>query len=171
MVNAEEGTNHCGGRGSPHVKLVVDKAALFGNYGWASTGSVPFGSISRVPVWGDSRLTYLFGVITTNPYTSCGFSGKIPEGGISIRRLDTGYEIKTEGSVESSKDPGTLFTKADKDKTVPLVFDPPPYRISIRKSSRYLPALERRAGSALRRFPKKGLHLRRQQIDIDRFAF
>lgn len=26
-----------------------------------------------------------------------------------------------------------------------LTFDPPPYRISIRKSSRYLPALERRA--------------------------
>ena len=114
------------GEEAPHVKLVVGTMPHFSQYGWNSTGNIPFGSISRVPVWEDSRLTYLFSFITVNPNTSCGFSGKIPEGGISIRRLDTGYKIKTEGGVEYSDTPGALFTKADKDKTVPLVFDPPP---------------------------------------------
>lgn len=38
-----------------------------------------------------------------------------------------------------------LFTEDDVGKTIPVYFTPPPYRISVRKSSRYLPALERRA--------------------------
>ena len=111
---------------APHVKLVVGKIVLGGWYGYTSQGDTPFGSISRVPVWEGIRLLSLYGVATKSPYTECLFSGKTPEGGISIRRLDTGYEIKTEGGVEISNTSGAFFTKADKDKTVPLVFDPPP---------------------------------------------
>lgn len=110
---------------APHVKLVVGKMVLVGYYGYQSQGDIPFGSISRVPVWEGIRLLALYNN-GANQHTVCTFSGKTPEGGISIRRLDTGYKIKTEGSVESSDVPGTFFTKADKDKTVPLVFDPPP---------------------------------------------
>lgn len=113
------------GEEAPHVKLVVGRMPLSGYYGWSSQGNLPFGGISRVPVWEGIRLLDLYGNVT-NQHTVCTFSGKTPEGGISIRRLDTGYKIKTEGSVESSDVPGALFTKADKDKTVPLVFDPPP---------------------------------------------
>lgn len=131
------------GEEAPHVKLKVGSLTFI--YGWTSMGDIPYGSISRVPVWEGIRLTNISAFIATNsPYTECSFSGKIPEDGISIRRLDTGYEIKTEGSVESSKVPGALFTRADKDKEILLVFTPP-YRISLRKSRRYLPALERRA--------------------------
>lgn len=110
---------------APHVKLVVGKMMLVGYYGYQSQGDIPFGSISRVPVWEGIRLLTLYDN-AANQHTVCTFSGKTPEGGISIRRLDTGYKIKTEGSVESSDVPGTFFTKADKGKTVPLVFDPPP---------------------------------------------
>ena len=113
------------GEEAPHVKLVVGKMVLVGYYGYNSQGDIPFGSISRVPVWEGIRLLTLYDNGSTQ-HTVCIFSGKTPEGGISIRRLDTGYKIKTEGSVESSNVPGTFFTKADKDKTVPLVFDPPP---------------------------------------------
>lgn len=131
------------GEEAPHVKLKVGSLTIL--YGWSSVANVPYGSISRVPVWEGIRLTDISSFIVAPTYTTCAFSGKIPKGGISIRRLDTGYEIKTKGGVESSKVPGSLFTQADTDKTVPLVFDPPSYRISIRKSSRYLHALERRA--------------------------
>lgn len=113
------------GEEAPHVKLEVGSGSFGGNYGWATTGSVPYGGISRVPVWEGIRLLSLFGR-ASNQHTGCVFSGKTPEGGISIRRLDTGYKIKTEGGVEYSEPPGALFTKADKGKTVPLVFDPPP---------------------------------------------
>lgn len=112
------------GEEAPHVKLKVGSLTFI--YGWTSMGDIPYGSISRVPVWEGIRLTNISTFIPNPPYTKCSFSGKIPEDGISIRRLDTGYEIKTEGSVESSKVPGTLFTQADKDKEILLVFDPPP---------------------------------------------
>lgn len=38
-----------------------------------------------------------------------------------------------------------LIKKEYVGKLIGIEFDPPPYRISVRKSSRYLPALERRA--------------------------
>lgn len=113
------------GEEAPHVKLKVGNSSFVSHYGWATTGSLPYGGISRVPVWEGIRLLTLFGRVSTQ-HTAYVFSGKTPEGGISIRRLDTGYEIKTEGSVESSETPGALFTTADEGKTVPLVFDPPP---------------------------------------------
>lgn len=113
------------GERSPHVKLEVGKRAFSAHYGWNSQGDLTYGGISRVPVWEGIRLLTLYGEGKTQ-HTICAFSGKTPEGGISIRRLDTGYKIKTEGSVESSETPGALFTDADKGKTVPLVFDPPP---------------------------------------------
>lgn len=113
------------GEEAPHVKLEVGKRILSFYYGWGSDGDLPFGGISRVPVWEGIRLLSLFGN-AQNQHTGCVFSGKTPEGGISIRRLDTGYKIKTEGGVEYSEPPGALFTNADKGKTVPLVFDPPP---------------------------------------------
>ena len=103
----------------------MGRKPLIGHYGWGSSGDLPFGGISRVPVWEGIRLLALYGDVS-NQHTVCGVSGKTPEGGISIRRLDTGYKIKTEGGVEYSETPGALFTKADKGKTVPLVFDPPP---------------------------------------------
>ena len=112
------------GEEAPHVKLKVESLTIM--CGWSSVGKIPYGSISRVPVWEGIRLTDITSFPVNPPYTTCGFSGKTPEGGISIKRLDTGYEIKTEGGVESSKVTGAFFTKADKDKTVPLVFDPPP---------------------------------------------
>lgn len=114
-----------GGEEAPHVKLEVGKKAFIGHYGWGSNGDLPFGGISRVPVWEGIRLLALYGNVS-NQHTEYVFSGKTPEGGISIRRLDTGYKIKTEGGVEYSETPGALFTNADKGKTVPLVFDPPP---------------------------------------------
>lgn len=112
------------GEEAPHVKLKV--GGFMGIYGWNSKGDLLLGSISRVPVWEGIKLTGIATFVANPPNTTCSFSGKIPEDGISIRRLDTGYEIKTEGSVESSKVPGTLFTSADNNKEILLVFTPPP---------------------------------------------
>ena len=113
------------GEEAPHVKLEVAKKLTGDRYGWVTTGSIPYGGISRVPVWKGIRLLSLYSVASTQ-HTGYVFSGKTPEGGISIKRLDTGYKIKAEGGVEYSEIPGALFTKADPGKTVPLVFDPPP---------------------------------------------
>lgn len=131
------------GEEGPHVKLKVGSRS-FGHYGWATTGSLLYGGISRVPVWEGIRLLTLFSKVSTQT-TEYVFSGKTPEGGISIRRLDTGYKIKTEGSVESSSTSGALFTKADKDKEIPLTFDPPPTGTSKKIKSVLTRTLERRA--------------------------
>lgn len=115
-----------GEEATPHVILTVgSKWTIGGNsYGWENAS---FGSISRVPVWGDARLIVLSTKIKSST-TTFGVSGQEPIGNISIRRLDTGYEIKINlnysEDMSTGSATGKLFSEAD--NTVPLVFTPPP---------------------------------------------
>lgn len=118
------------GKEAPHVILTVGRQSVMGSasYGWTRNGSPPSGSISRIPVWGDTSLLYL----QTEPKrskTGCGVTGQALN--ISIRRLDTGYEIKIAlknigGGHATGYTIDVLFAETDNGKTVPLVFDPPP---------------------------------------------
>lgn len=115
---------------APHVILTVGRISVMGraSYGWQGSDPQPYGSISRIPVWGDTSLTLL----STKPKTSntsCSVAGQALN--ISIRRLDTGYEIKIAltnkgGGIAAGYTTGLLFAETDNGKTVPLVFDPPP---------------------------------------------
>lgn len=116
------------GEEAPHVKLTVGEKSVTGgsSYGWSSSKSSNYGSISRIPVWGATRLLYLS---TDKNSTKCGVAGQ--ELNISIRRLDTGYEIKIAlknigGGFATGYTTGSLFAITDNGKTVPLVFTPPP---------------------------------------------
>lgn len=118
------------GKEAPHVILTVGRHSLMGrvSYGWEGSDSLHYGSISRIPVWGDTSLTYLSAKPKTSN-TSCGVTGQALN--ISIRRLDTGYEIKIAlknigGGTATGYTTGVLFAETDDGKTVPLVFDPPP---------------------------------------------
>lgn len=117
-----------GEEATPHVILTVGREWVLGgnSYGW---GSASIGSISRVPVWGDARLTTLKSTIRNSSNTTMfSASGQGSPGDISIKRLDTGYKINLSYNedIASSIASGSLFTKTDEGKTVPLVFDPPP---------------------------------------------
>lgn len=120
------------GEEAPHVKLTVGEKSVTGgsSYGWSSSKSSNYGSISRIPVWGATRLLYLS---TDKNSTKCGVAGQ--ELNISIRRLDTGYEIKIAlknigGGFATGYTTGSLFAITDNGKTVPLVFTPPLQDIS-----------------------------------------
>lgn len=65
-----------------------------------------------------------------------------------ICRDETGAEIYRDSSYGYCFDYYSRYTSFLRDmlgQVVYVTFDPPPYRISLRKSSRYLPALKRRA--------------------------
>lgn len=118
------------GKEAPHVILTVGRKSVMGraSYGWQGSDPHPYGSISRIPVWGDTSLDSL----SATPKTSNTFCGVVGQAlNISIRRLDTGYEIKIAlknigGGIATGYATGLLFAETDNGKTVPLVFDPPP---------------------------------------------
>lgn len=130
MLNKKILVGGAGKEAPPHVILTVGRRSVMGraSYGWQGSDPQPYGSISRIPVWGDTSLDSL----SATPKTSNTFCGVVGQAlNISIRRLDTGYEIKIAlknigGGIATGYATGLLFAETDNGKTVPLVFDPPP---------------------------------------------
>lgn len=118
------------GKEAPHVILTVGRESVMGraSYGWRRSDPQPYGSISRIPVWGDTSLNSL----SATPKSSNTFCGVVGQAlNISIRRLDTGYEIKIAlknigGGNATGFATGLLFAETDNGKKVPLMFTPPP---------------------------------------------
>ena len=132
-----------------HVVITVGyyKAMSVYSYGYSTKLSKPFGSIDRIPYWNspDVRLIELTSTFLGSDkkfskdlfFTNKnhGLSAMVVNGK-SMRVYDTEFQ---------STDSPPLVDPSLEGREVLIKFTPPPYRISIRKSSRYLPALERRA--------------------------
>lgn len=112
-----------------------------------------FGNVNRIPYWkttgSDRVLKALFcswqfdsvpNKTTVKRFEEREYTGPIE---IEINGAKVSCNFDVTQTVIIDGDPFNL--KGSVGKVIPIRFTPPPYRISLRKSSRYLPALERRA--------------------------
>lgn len=134
-----------------HVVITVGYLSnkTFSYYGYSKLKTeFSFGSIDRIPYWNNSGeyLTSLMSRFFTDSlkFTSDSSTTKSPSG-LSAMVVNGKSLKKGSGGFQSANTPPSLFDASVKGKEVRIKFDPPPYRISLRKSSRYLPALKRRA--------------------------
>ena len=122
--------------------------------GW-SNDSGGYGKVDKVPYWktpGVDRV--LKGIFCTWTFDSYPNSTSIEKeahekdymGAIIIEINGAKVGCNLDGPNLTTRTAGDPFNlKGSVGKVIPIRFTPPPNRISIRKSSRYLPALERRA--------------------------
>lgn len=106
-------------------------------------------ALSPIPYWIEPN-NYLERCSSTP--SSTGFRSKATRSPQITNRIicrdETGAEIYRDFSYGYCFDYYSAYTSFLRDmlgQVVYVTFDPPPYRISLRKSSRYLPALKRRA--------------------------
>lgn len=116
------------------------------------TGSDPIGSVDRVPYWGD-KTKYLDSLYSFYRPASNFVNDTviIATTEVAISKMYVNGKVMGDKStstdctfLQSSATP-VLFGESLEGKEVRIKFDPPPYRISVRKSIGYLPALLRRA--------------------------
>lgn len=138
------------GETSNSVILSVGKNKFTTNqmhYGYMESHEL--GSLSRVPYWGNEN-SYLYELFTdiwepTGSYSTTFFIFGNSSKSITVTIAQNGNSI----TKQKGEDKTVVYYNATgfddfAEQEVELIFDPP-YRVSIRKSSRYLPALERRA--------------------------
>lgn len=132
MLNKELLMRNTGGQ-QPVALTVGRRKEDYGFY----TG---MGSLVPVPVWAGYVQIETLAYFGQEDFTICHSNDRSYTFVVYV----SGYGDAGITSGESiSGDPFRFTVKVG--QTVYLTFDPPPYRISLRKSSRYLPALERRA--------------------------
>lgn len=134
--------------GQQPVALTVGSYRISGPYFYYGYDRGHIGALAPVPFWGNSAAPFGDNNVrlstlrydNQNNRTTCAATDRI----FNLTVYISGYQDSPISSGESiSGDPFRFTVKVG--QTVYLTFAPPPYRISLRKSSRYLPALKRRA--------------------------
>lgn len=127
--------------GQQPVALTVGSYRISGPYFYYGYDRGHIGALAPVPFWDNNVRLSTLRYDNQNKHTTCAATDR----SITITVYVSGYQDSPIRSGESLF--GDVFRLREKvGQTVYLTFDPPPpYRVSLRKSSRYLPALERRA--------------------------
>lgn len=138
MLNKELLMRNTGGQ--QPVALTVGSYRISGPYFYYGYDRGRIGALAPVPFWDNNAHLSTLRYDNQNNRTTCAATDR----SVTLTVYISGYQDSPISSGESiSGDPFRFTGKVG--QTVYLTFDPPPYRISLRKSSRYLPALERRA--------------------------
>ena len=137
MLNKELHMRNTGGQ--QPVALTVGSYRISGPYFYYGYDRGRIGALAPVPFWDNNAHLSTLRYDNQNNRTTCAATDR----SVNLTVYISGYQDSPISSGESiSGDPFRFTVKVG--QTVYLTFDPP-YRISIRKSSRYLPALKRRA--------------------------
>lgn len=138
MLNKELLMRNTGGQ--QPVALTVGRYRISGPYFYYGYDRGYIGALAPVPFWDNNAHLSTLRYDNQNNRTTCAATDR----SVNLTVYISGYQDSPISSGESiSGDPFRFTVKVG--QTVYLTFAPPPYRISLRKSSRYLPALERRA--------------------------
>lgn len=149
----------------PHIVMTVGSRGLYYGFRGAVFVGTSFGSIDKCPYWtipglASFRLIELVTQHAASPFTMINLQNETGESmpehlkSITLRiKLSTGEVIEGVNLSWDEFNTSCLYgwkynefiKKEYLGKLIGIEFSPPPYRISLRKSSRYLPALERRA--------------------------
>lgn len=138
MLNKELLMRNTGGQ--QPVALTVGSYRISGPYFYYGYDRGRIGALAPVPFWDNNAHLSTLRYDNQNNRTTCAATDR----SVNLTVYISGYQDSPISSGESiSGDPFRFTVKVG--QTVYLTFAPPPYRISIRKSSRYLPGLKRRA--------------------------